>query len=271
MTSAAAGPHRRRRVRPDGPRAGRRLRALVAADRPPVGPAGRRRGRPEPGGPRVVPSSRDRGDLRRRLAPAGRRRRASTCSTSRSRTTFTRTSTSPLPRRGVTTSARSRSASTSRRRSASWPPWTRPTASCGSPASSRSSPARFAHLAYAASGALGDILDVRSQFAHSSDIDRGQGHQLEAARRDVRRRSGSWATSASTSPTCRSAWATGRRPCTRCSTTSSRSGPDRTGSAVACDTWDNALLACRVPTGPTRRRATVQHAVGDPAHRARGR
>ena len=36
-------------------------------------------------------------------------------------------------------------------------------------------PGALRAFAYAASGALGEILDVRSQFAHSSDIDRTKG------------------------------------------------------------------------------------------------
>ena len=39
-------------------------------------------------------------------------------------------------------------------------------------------------FAYVASGALGEVLDVRSQFAHSSDLDRGKG--INWKRRDSR-------------------------------------------------------------------------------------
>lgn len=101
--------------------------------------------------------------------------------------------------------------------------------------------------AYAASGALGDILDVRSQFAHSSDLDRSKPINwkrrvetcgeigvmgdlgLHVAHLPLR---------------------LGYRPETVYAmldnVVAHRPGPD--GTPVPCDTWDNALLACRVPT-----------------------
>lgn len=102
--------------------------------------------------------------------------------------------------------------------------------------------------AYAASGALGDILDVRSQFAHSSDLDRSKPINwkrrvetcgeigvmgdlgLHVAHLPLR---------------------LGYHPETVYAmldnVVAHRPGPD--GTSVPCDTWDNALLACRVPTG----------------------
>ena len=103
--------------------------------------------------------------------------------------------------------------------------------------------------AYAASGALGDILDVRSAFQHSSDIDRTKPINwkrrvetcgeigvmgdlgLHVAHVPLR---------------------LGYRPETVYAmlddVVTERPGPD--GAPVACDTWDNALIACRVPSGP---------------------
>ncbi len=104
--------------------------------------------------------------------------------------------------------------------------------------------------AYAASGALGEILDVRSQFAHSSDIDRAK--PINWKRR---------------AETCGEIGVMGDlgmhvahlplrlgyRPETVYAmldnVVAERPGPD--GALVPCDTWDNALLACRVPGGPT--------------------
>ena len=104
-------------------------------------------------------------------------------------------------------------------------------------------------IAYAASGALGEILDVRSQFAHSSDIDRGKG--INWKRR---------------AETCGEIGVMGDlgmhvahvplrlgyQPETVYAMLDNvvleRPGPD--GALVPCDTWDNALLACRVPSGP---------------------
>ena len=101
--------------------------------------------------------------------------------------------------------------------------------------------------AYAASGALGDILDVRSAFQHSSDIDRTKPINwkrrvetcgeigvmgdlgLHVAHVPLR---------------------LGYRPETVYAmldnVVTERPGPD--GARVVCDTWDNALLACRVPS-----------------------
>jgi predicted dehydrogenase len=105
-------------------------------------------------------------------------------------------------------------------------------------------------ISYAASGALGEILDVRSQFAHSSDIDRGKG--INWKRR---------------AETCGEIGVMGDlgmhvahvplrlgyQPETVYAMLDNvvleRPGPD--GVLVPCDTWDNALLACRVPSGST--------------------
>lgn len=106
--------------------------------------------------------------------------------------------------------------------------------------------------AYAASGALGELLDVRSQFAHSSDIDRAKG--INWKRR---------------AETCGDIGVMGDlgmhvahvplrlgyRPQTVYAMLDNvvTERPDADGNLVPCDTWDNALLACRVPLAATRR------------------
>ena len=102
--------------------------------------------------------------------------------------------------------------------------------------------------AYAASGALGDILDVRSGFWHSSDLNRGK--PINWKRR---------------SATCgeigvmgdlglhvahvplRLGWQPQSVYGRLDDVVTQRPGPD--GSLVPCDTWDNALLVCS--TRPT--------------------
>ncbi|MBI1349537.1 MAG: gfo/Idh/MocA family oxidoreductase [Actinomycetales bacterium] len=112
-------------------------------------------------------------------------------------------------------------------------------------------PGALKAYAYARSGALGEVLDVRSAFQHSSDIDRGKAINwkrrvetcgeigvmgdlgLHVAHIPLR---------------------LGFRPESVYglldNVVTERPGPD--GSMVACDTWDNALLACRVPTDRDR-------------------
>jgi predicted dehydrogenase len=101
-------------------------------------------------------------------------------------------------------------------------------------------------FAYAASGALGEVIDVRASFCHSSDLDRTK--QINWKRRVA---------------TCGALGVMGDlgmhvahvplrlgyRPRTVYAMlddiVTQRPGPD--GSPVACDTWDNALVALRVP------------------------
>ena len=121
--------------------------------------------------------------------------------------------------------------------------------------------------AYAASGALGEILDVRSQFAHSSDIDRTKSINWK---RRVETCGEIGVMGDLGMHVAHVPLRLGYRPGTVYSMLDNvvleRPGPD--GSPVACDTWDNALLACRVPTSG---HPTLLDAVGDAAHRTRGR
>ena len=104
-------------------------------------------------------------------------------------------------------------------------------------------------IAYAASGALGDILDVRSQFAHSSDIDRSKSINWKRRVETCGEIGvmGDLGVHVAHVPL-----RLGFLPETVYgmldNVVPERPGAD--GSPVPCDTWDNALLACRVPTGP---------------------
>lgn len=105
-------------------------------------------------------------------------------------------------------------------------------------------------FAYVASGALGDILDVRSQFAHSSDIDRTKAINWKRRTEtcgaigvmgDLGMHVAHVPLRLGFSP--ESVYAMLDNVVTE------RPGPD--GNLVPCDTWDNALLAMRVPGGPS--------------------
>jgi predicted dehydrogenase len=108
-------------------------------------------------------------------------------------------------------------------------------------------PGALRAYAYAASGALGDILDVRSQFAHSSDLDRGKpiNWKRRAATCGELGVMGDLGLHVAHLPL-----RLGYLPETVYgmldNVVTSRPGPD--GGSVDCDTWDNALLACRVPS-----------------------
>ena len=101
--------------------------------------------------------------------------------------------------------------------------------------------------AYAASGALGDILDVRSQFAHSSDLDRSKPINWK---RQVETCGAIGVMGDLGLHVAHLPLRLGYQPETVYAmldnVVARRPGPD--GTAVPCDTWDNALLACRVPT-----------------------
>ena len=102
--------------------------------------------------------------------------------------------------------------------------------------------------AYAASGALGDVLDVRSSFQHSSDIDRTKPINWKRRVETCGEIGvmGDLGVHVAHVPL-----RLGYRPATVYAmlddVVPERPGPD--GAPVACDTWDNALLACRVPSG----------------------
>ena len=102
---------------------------------------------------------------------------------------------------------------------------------------------------YARSGAIGDILDVRSQFAHSSDIDRTKGINWKRRVETCGEIGvmGDLGVHVAHVPL-----RLGFRPesvyAMLDNVVTERPGAD--GVPVACDTWDNALLACRVPTSP---------------------
>jgi predicted dehydrogenase len=101
-------------------------------------------------------------------------------------------------------------------------------------------------FAYAASGALGEILDVRSQFAHSSDLDRGKAINWK---RRVETCGQIGVMGDLGMHVAHVPLRLGYRPETVYALLDNvvleRPGP--TGNPEPCDTWDNALLACRVP------------------------
>jgi predicted dehydrogenase len=111
-------------------------------------------------------------------------------------------------------------------------------------------PGALKAAAYVQSGALGDVLDVRSQFAHSSDIDRTKGINWKRRVETCGEIGvmGDLGVHVAHVPL-----RLGFRPETVYAMLDNvvmqRPGPD--GAPVDCDTWDNALLACRVPTDST--------------------
>ena len=110
--------------------------------------------------------------------------------------------------------------------------------------------------AYAASGALGDILEVRSGFAHSSDIDRTKAINWK---RRIETCGEIGVMGDLGMHVAHVPLRLGYQPETVYAmldnVVTERPGPD--GSLVPCDTWDNALLAMRVPTSGDARRFSM--------------
>jgi predicted dehydrogenase len=108
-------------------------------------------------------------------------------------------------------------------------------------------PGALRAYSYAKSGALGDILDVRSSFSHSSDIDRTKGINWKRRVETCGEIGvmGDLGVHVAHVPL-----RLGYRPETVYAmlddVVTERPGPD--GTPVRCDTWDNALLALRVPS-----------------------
>jgi predicted dehydrogenase len=105
-------------------------------------------------------------------------------------------------------------------------------------------------FAYAASGALGDILDVRAGFAHSSDIDRSKPINWKRRAETCGEIGvmGDLGMHVAHVP-LRLGWRPQTVYAMLDNVVTERSGPD--GAPVLCDTWDNALLALRTPSTPT--------------------
>ena len=105
--------------------------------------------------------------------------------------------------------------------------------------------------AYAASGALGDILDVRCGFWHSSDINRSK--PINWKRRVETCGAigvmGDLGLHVAHVP-LRLGWEPRRVYARLDDVVRERPGPD--GSPVVCDTWDNALLTCTAHPGEGR-------------------
>ena len=97
--------------------------------------------------------------------------------------------------------------------------------------------------AYAASGALGDVLDVRSGFWHSSDINRTKPINWKRRTETCGELGvmGDLGLHVAHVP-LRLGWVPRSVYARLDDVVTERPGPD--GSPVVCDTWDNALLTC---------------------------
>jgi predicted dehydrogenase len=104
-------------------------------------------------------------------------------------------------------------------------------------------------FAYAASGALGDILDVRAGFSHSSDIDRSKAinwkRRVETC--GAIGVMGDLGMHVAHVP-LRLGWHPSTVYAMLDNIVPERPGAD--GAPVPCDTWDNALIAMRTPSSP---------------------
>jgi predicted dehydrogenase len=107
-------------------------------------------------------------------------------------------------------------------------------------------------VAYAASGALGEVVEVRSGFAHSSDVDRSKPSNWKRRAETCGEIGvmGDLGMHVAHVPV-RLGWL----PASVYAVLDDivRTRPDPSGGAgatVPCDTWDNAMLACRVAAEP---------------------
>ena len=98
-------------------------------------------------------------------------------------------------------------------------------------------------ISYAASGALGDILDVRSGFWHSSDINRSKpmNWKRQASLCGELGVMGDLGLHVAHAP-LRLGWEPTTVYARLDDVVTERPGPD--GSPMPCDTWDNAMLVC---------------------------
>ena len=117
-------------------------------------------------------------------------------------------------------------------------------------------PGALRAIDYAASGALGDIIDVRSQFAHSSDIDRGKViyWKRRAETCGVIGVMGDLGMHVAHVP-LRLGYLPSSVYALLDDIVTTR--PTADGGIIPCDTWDNALLANRVPASASSRGFTM--------------
>ena len=176
-------------------------------------------------------------------APAARGPATSTCSTSRSRTTCTRSSTSTRSPPARTSSARSRSGSTSRRRRRIVAALRRADPGVFARCSSEMPYFPGAQLAYEQirSGALGQMIEARHAFLHSSDLDRGKPINWKRQARYCGEIGvmGDLGMHVVHLP-LRLGWRPRSVYAVLQDIVTERPGPD--GELVPCDTWDNATL-----------------------------
>lgn len=109
-------------------------------------------------------------------------------------------------------------------------------------------PGALRAIDYAASGALGEILDVRSGFWHSSDLNRAKpiNWKRQAALCGELGVMGDLGLHVAHAP-LRLGWKPRSVYARLDDVVRERPGPD--GALVPCDTWDNALLVCATPDG----------------------
>jgi predicted dehydrogenase len=109
---------------------------------------------------------------------------------------------------------------------------------------------------HAASGALGEIVEVRSGFAHSSDVDRAKpvNWKRRAETCGAIGVMGDLGLHVAHVP-LRLGWRPSSVYAVLDDIVPSRPDPSAPGQVLPCDTWDNALLACRVAAAPPQARA----------------
>jgi predicted dehydrogenase len=110
--------------------------------------------------------------------------------------------------------------------------------------------------ALAASGALGEVVEVRSGFAHSSDVDRGKpvNWKRRAETCGAIGVMGDLGLHVAHVP-LRLGWRPSSVHALLDDIVTTRPDPaGGPGATVPCDTWDNALLACRVAAPPPQAR-----------------
>ena len=92
-------------------------------------------------------------------------------------------------------------------------------------------------------GRFGRIIEVEAGFWHSSDLDPLKPINWKRRARSTASMA-AWATWACTRCTCRSAWLAAARRAGAAGQDRRRASGQK-GGMVPCDTWDNAILACR--------------------------
>ena len=213
----------------------------LARDRRPARARGRLRHQPR--GARLVRAARPRPRGSSPTTASCSPTRPSRRSTAPSRTTCTRSSTPRSSTPGSTCSARSRSGSTSPRTSRSTGR-SRPELLVRCSSELPFYPGGQEVVRWIAERRYGRVLEVRSQFLHSSDLDPAKPINWKRHRRGQRRvRLHGRPRHARPPPAAARRLAAAQRTGDPLAT-SSPSVPAPDGAPVPCDTWDNAVLLC---------------------------